>query len=84
MPKETKQDVRELDTRKCDTYGNYEIHYQGGGRIPVELEGIFTSKTLADNRLEAYRAVQGIENEKKKIREEIKSIQPLDHTYDGV
>lgn len=79
-----KKDTRELSTRKCDSYGNYEIYLIGGGAIPQELGGIFTGKTLADNKLSDYHAKQGIINEAKKLREEIKSITPLDHTYDEV
>lgn len=86
MPKQVKELAveRELDTRKCDSYGNYEIYYQGGGVIPKELEGIFTSKTLADRRLASYLATKGFIDEKKKLKEEIKSITPLDHEYDEV
>jgi hypothetical protein len=81
MPK-VKDEVRELSTRKCDSYGNHEIYLVGGGRVPDALGGIFTSKTLADNKLQAYHAKQGIYNEAKKLREEVKSITPLDHTYE--
>lgn len=81
MPK-AKDEVRELSTRKCDSYGNYEIYLIGGGQIPKELGGIFTGKTLADNKLEAYHAKNGIINEAKKLREEVKSISALDHEYD--
>lgn len=83
MPK-VKDEVRELSTRKCDSYGHYEIYLVGGGQIPKELGGIYTGKTLADNKLSDFRARQGIVDEAKKLREEIKSITPLDHTYDGV
>lgn len=83
MPK-VKDEVRELSTRKCDNYGNYEIYLIGGGQIPKALCGIFTGKTLADNKLAAYHAKNGIIDEAKKLREEIKSITPLDHTYDEV
>lgn len=79
-----KKDTRELSTRKCDSYGHFEIYMVGGGQIPKELQGIFTGKTLADNKLEAYHAKQGIVNESKKLKEEIKSITPLDHEYDEV
>lgn len=83
MPK-VKDEVRELSTRKCDSFGNYEIYLVGGGKIPAALGGLFTSNTLACNKLEAYHAKNGIINEAKKLREEVKSITPLDHTYDGV
>ena len=76
--------TKELSTRKCDSYGNYEIFLVAGGKKPVELGGIYTSKTLADNKLNDYHAKQGIVDEVKKLKEEIKSITPLDHTYDEV
>jgi hypothetical protein len=86
MPKTIKEEsvVRELDVRKCDSYGNYEIYLQGGGAIPAELRGIYTGPTQAHNRLAAYRVTQGIIDEAKKLKEEIKSISKLDHTYDEV
>lgn len=77
-----KKDTRELSTRKCDSYGNYEIYLVGGGQIPKELGGIFTGKTLADNKLADYHTKQGKVDTAKKLKEEIKSITPLDHTYD--
>lgn len=83
MPK-VKDEVRELSTRKADTYGHHEIYMTGGGQIPKELQGIFTGKQLADNKLAAYHAKQGIVDQSKKLKEEIKSITPLDHTYDEV
>tara|TARA_R110000850_G_scaffold101671_2_gene210176 strand:+ start:6623 stop:6856 length:234 start_codon:yes stop_codon:yes gene_type:complete len=76
--------TKELSTRKCDSYGNYEIFLVGGGKKPAALDGIFTSKTLADNKLGDYHVKMGVVNEAKKLKEEIKSITPLDHTYDGV
>jgi hypothetical protein len=79
-----KKDTREISTRKCDSYGNYEIYMVGGGQIPKELGGIFTGKTLADNKLADYNTKQGIVDEAKKLKEEIKSITPLDHEYDEV
>jgi hypothetical protein len=84
MPKVIKEETvtRQLATRKCDSYGNFEIFLEGGGAIPAELRGIFTGPTLANNRLAAYRATQGILDEAKKLREEIKSITPLDHYED--
>lgn len=84
MPKTIKEEesVQELSTRKCDSYGNYEIYSVKGGVIPRELGGIFTGKTLADNKLDDYRTKQGIVNKSKKLKEEIKSITPLDHMYD--
>lgn len=82
MPKTIKEDVKQLSTRKCDSYGNYEIYMIGGGQKPKELGGIFTGKTLADNKLDDYRTKLGIVNEAKKLREEVKSITPLDHMYD--
>lgn len=90
MPKVIKEEVvvetcdtRDLAYRKCDSFGNYEIYREGGGVVPKELSGIYTGPTKAATRLEGYLATQGIINEQKKIREEIKSIHPLDHeVYD--
>lgn len=84
MAKVIKEDVRQLATRKCDSFGNYEIYLEGGGNIPAKLGGIYTGQTLAETSLENYRTEQGIINQAKKLKEEIKSITPLDHEYDGV
>ncbi len=84
MPKIIKEDecvmeTRDLAIRKCDSYGNYEIYRQGGGKKPIELDGLYTGPMKAAQVLEDYLETQGILNEAKKIKEEIKSIQPLDH-----
>lgn len=73
-----------LSTRKCDSYGNWEIYYPSGGAIPMECRGKFTSPATAKAHLESFLALRGIENEAKKLKEEIKSIHELDHTYDDV
>ncbi len=79
----TEIETRDLATRKCDSFGNYEIYREGGGVVPAKIRGIFTSPTKAQTVLDCYYAVMGFENEAKKIRDEIKSITPLDHTvYD--
>lgn len=84
MPKQIEKEPRKLDIRKADNYGNYHIYLQGGGEIPKQLKGLYTSINYAKRDLDAYLATQGIIDEKKKIQEEIKSITPLDHEYDEV
>lgn len=88
MPKQVNNDERDvlstLSTRKCDSYGNWEIFYPTGGNIPKECRGKFTTPIGAREHLEAFLATRGIENEAKKLREEIKSIHDLDHMYDDV
>ena len=83
MPKQVKEEVvsdtRDLAIRKCDSFGNYEIYRQGGGNKPLELDGIYTGPMKAAAVLEGYLETQGILNEAKKIKEEVKSITPLDH-----
>lgn len=76
--------ISSLTTRRCDSYGNWEICYPSGGNVPKECNGKFTTPIAAQQHLEAFLATRGIENELKKIKEEIKSIQELDHTYDDV
>ena len=90
MPKKIKEEIkdsvaeaRDLATRKCDSFGNYEIYRQGGGKKPIELDGIYTGPMKAQAVLEGYLETQGFLNEAKKIKDEIQSIHPLDHeVYD--
>ena len=42
-----------------------EIYYQGGGRLPDDLQGQFTSIAAADRTLQLYR--EGIRNRIKVI-----------------
>jgi len=86
MPKEIKELPLDEDiaVRKADTFGNYELYRPSGGRLPVELRGIYTSPVIAKRRLEAHLETLGVINEAKKIKEEIKSINKLDHMYDEV
>ena len=80
---ESVTETRDLATRKCDSFGNYEIYRQGGGKKPAELDGIYTGPMKAEQVLESYLETQGILNEAKKIKEEMRTIHPLDHTtYD--
>ena len=76
-PNET---LRELTIRKADSFGNWEIAYQGGGVIPAKLRGVYTTPTAAQFALDNYLLFQGIENEAKKLKEEIKSIEKLDYS----
>ena len=63
-------------------YKFFEIHVEKGV-VPKELSGLYTSPTKAKHRLDDYYETQGFINEQKKLKEEIKSIHPLDHTvYD--
>ena len=82
MPKKITEEIiddrRDLATRKFDTFGNFEIYRQGGGKKPDELDGVYTSEAKAKSRLEAYLETQGILNEAKKLKAQIKSINPLD------
>ena len=83
VEEEVVTETRDLATRKCDTYGNYEVYRQGGGVVPESLDGRYTTPTKAQLVVDHYYEVQGFENEAKKIKEEMKSIQKLDHTtYD--
>ena len=88
MPKLIKEEVVETDTRdlavrKCDSYGNREIYREGGGKVPQELKGIYTSPTKAQAVVDDYYETQGFLNEAKKIKDEMRSIHPLDHeVYD--
>lgn len=90
MPKMNKEieevvvtETRDLAIRKCDNYGNYEVYREGGGVVPTRLSGIYTNPTKAQEVLDHYYEIQGFENEAKKIKNEMKSIYPLDHTtYD--
>ncbi len=87
MPKkkeELQENERELATRHFDSYGNYEIYRQGGGHVPEELRGIYTTGTSAKNALSRYNEKMGKVDELKKIKSQVKAIQQLDHTYDGV
>jgi hypothetical protein len=84
MPKKELELDKDIDIRKADTFGNYEIYRPSGGRLPTQLRGIFTSPNNAKRTLDAYLATQGIVDEANKIKEEIKSINPLDHLYDEV
>lgn len=86
MSKEIKQLPldEDISIRKADTFGNHELYRPSGGRLPKELCGIYTSPSIATRRLEAYLETLGVTNEKKKIKEEIKSINKLDHMYDEV
>lgn len=76
--------ISELTTRRCDSYGNWEICYPSGGNIPKECRGKFTTPVSAQRHLESFLAMRGIENEARKLREEVQSIQELDHLYDDV
>ena len=87
MPKMIKEEVvpttRDLATRKCDSYGNFEIYREGGGIVPECLNGLYTTPTKAKTVLDHYYEIQGIQNEANKIKNEMRSIHPLDHaTYD--
>lgn len=87
MPKKIQEEVtleRNLDVRKCDSYGNYEVYRINGGVVPKELHGVYTGATKAQTALDCWNATQGFINESKRLKEEIKSITPLDHTYDEV
>lgn len=76
-------ETRDLATRKCDSYGNHEVYRKGGGVVPKSLEGIYTTPTKAQQVVDHYYVVQGVEDEAKKRKEEMRSIQKLDHiTYD--
>lgn len=87
MPKQIKTEeaevvvteTRDLAIRKCDSFGNYHIYREGGGVTPKELSGIYTGPSKAQSRLDGYYETQGFLNEQKKLKEEIKSIHPLDH-----
>ena len=86
MPKQVKteevvieKDTRDLAIRKRDSFGNYEIYREGGGVVPKSLEGMYTSPSKAQSRLDGYYETQGFINEQKKIKDEIKTIHPLDH-----
>lgn len=35
-------------------YGLFEIHFQGGGQIPLPLKGVFTSQVYARKAIERY------------------------------
>ena len=83
VEEEAVSETRDLATRKCDSYGNYEIYREGGGVVPDLLKGIYTTPTKAQTVLDHYYEILGFENEAKKIKNEMKSIHPLDHTtYD--
>ena len=47
--------------------------------MPKELDGKYTSETLARRAIEDYLERQGVVNERKKAKEEIQSIIELDH-----
>jgi hypothetical protein len=40
-------------TTKQDAYG-YTVYYEGGGQVPKELSGRYTSKTLAEAAIATY------------------------------
>ena len=87
MPKKIEEEVETVDklsTRRCDSYGNWEIFYPSGGAIPKECRGKFTTPIGAKTHLETFLATRGIENEKRKAREAVKTIHELDHLYDDV
>lgn len=85
MPKTIKEEtLQDLAIRRCDSFGNWEIYYPGRGQVPAKCRGKFTTPTDAQRFLETYLANQGIVNEARKAREEVKSITELDHLYDDV
>lgn len=37
-----------------NTSGLFEVYIEGGGRLPTELEGVFTSEKLVDIAVNGY------------------------------
>ena len=46
---------RKLEVIKAP-FAMWQIHFEGGGRLPKELAGYFTNEQLAQNALDMYEA----------------------------
>ena len=83
MTEQKKETSRGLAVRVMDTYGHYHIFREGGGVVPEELSGLYTTEQHADQALFSYQLKVGEAKIKAAVREELKSIQKIDHTkYD--